>query len=118
MRSGFCGSIVRMFHRKSLGVVFSALMRGVFEAEDLILCLDGLGELLRTEGGPSNRSLLRQVLRDPRLQFIGILSQWDFDELLAGDAGVLDLCTIVRVPEPEEELSLSIVRQTRSATRN
>jgi ATP-dependent Clp protease ATP-binding subunit ClpA len=90
---------------------FASLMGAVSEAQDLILCLDDLGVLVRTDGGPSNKSLLRQALRNPQLQIIGILSQWEFDELLAGDAGVLDLCTIVSVPEPGEELSLAILRQ-------
>jgi ATP-dependent Clp protease ATP-binding subunit ClpA len=90
---------------------FAALLTYLAEYPDLIVCLDGLGSLLRAEGGVTNKLLLRTALRQPQRRIIGVLSQWDFDELLASEAEILDVCTRVEVPEPDEAMALDIVRQ-------
>src|SRR5205807_4061799 len=43
---------------------------------NLVLVLDGLGALLRGEGGRTNTALFRTVLRRTSMRVIGILSQW------------------------------------------
>jgi ATP-dependent Clp protease ATP-binding subunit ClpA len=90
---------------------FMALLEFLDEYPDLIVCLDGLGSLLRVAGGATNKALLRAALRHPQRRIIGVMSQWDFDELLASDAEILDVCTRVEVPEPDEATALEIVRQ-------
>jgi ATP-dependent Clp protease ATP-binding subunit ClpA len=90
---------------------FAALLTCLSDYPDLIVCLDGLGSLLRAEGGVTNKSLLRTALRHPQRRIIGVVTQWDFDELLASEAEILDVCTRVEVPEPDETLTLDIVRQ-------
>ena len=90
---------------------FAALLACLADYPELIVCLDGLGSLLRAEGGVTNKSLLRTALRQPRRRIIGVMSQWDFDELLASEAEILDVCTRVEVPEPDEARALDIVRQ-------
>jgi ATP-dependent Clp protease ATP-binding subunit ClpC len=76
----------------------------------IVLCLDGLGNLLRSANVGNNKHLFRRLLNEPRVQVIGILSQWDFDELLASEVEILELCTRVNVPEPNEEAALAIAR--------
>jgi len=90
---------------------FMALLEFLAEYPELIVCLDGLGALLRVAGGATNKSLLRAACRVPRQRIIGVMSQWDFDELLASDAEILDVCTRVQVAEPDETTALEIVRQ-------
>ena len=90
---------------------FMALLEFLAEYPDLIVCLDGLGSLLRVSGGATNKSLLRVAFRQPQRRIIGVMSQWDFDELLASDAEILDVCTRVEVTEPDEATALEIVRQ-------
>ena len=90
---------------------FETLLAAFGDADEAVLCLDSLETLLCTDGGPSNKPLLRQAMRHPHLRIIGILSQWDFDELLANDAALLDLCTVIHVPEPDEDFALAIVRK-------
>ncbi|HEY3963125.1 MAG TPA: AAA family ATPase, partial [Planctomycetaceae bacterium] len=90
---------------------FAALLAHLADYPDLIVCLDGLGSLLRAEGGVTNKLLLRTALRQPRRRIIGVMSQWDFDELLASESEILDVCTRVEVPEPDETMALDIVRQ-------
>ena len=90
---------------------FMALLELLAEYPDLIVCLDGLGSLLRVEGGTTNKSLLRVAFRHPNRRIIGVMSQWDFDELLASDAEIFDVCTRVQMTEPDETAAHHIVRQ-------
>jgi len=90
---------------------FMALLEYLAEFPDLIVCLDGLGALLRIAGGTTNKSLLRTAFRHPQRRIIGVMSQWDFDELLAPDAEFLDVCTRIEVAEPADGTALDIVRQ-------
>ena len=90
---------------------FMALLELLAEYPALIVCLDGLGSLLRVEGGTTNKSLLRVAFRHPNRRIIGVMSQWDFDELLASDAEIFDVCTRVQMTEPDETAAHHIVRQ-------
>lgn len=78
---------------------------------DLILCLDGLGPLLRAESGGNNKLLLRSALKDSRVQLIGVMSNNDFEDLLSSDYEVLELFTRVKVEQPDEGTALAIVKQ-------
>jgi AAA lid domain/AAA domain len=88
----------------------SLILNSVRNEKKAILCLDDLGKLLRADHGKTNTHLFRAALRDTKFQIVGILSQWDFDELLAGESEVLELCTQVQVPEPDEAFALAIVK--------
>lgn len=78
---------------------------------DLILCLDGLGPLLRAESGDNNKLILRAALKEGRAHLIGVMSNWDFKDLLSADHEILEFFTRVDVEEPEEGYALHIVRQ-------
>lgn len=78
---------------------------------DVILCLDGLGPLLRAESGGNNKLLLRSALKEYRMQLIAVMSNTDFEDLLSSDHEMLELFTRVDVEEPDVEDSLDIVGQ-------
>ncbi|HVB25179.1 MAG TPA: AAA family ATPase [Ktedonobacteraceae bacterium] len=78
---------------------------------DIILCLDGLGQLLRAETKGGNNLLLRKTLKEGHFHLIGILSNRDYDELLSSDFELLELFTRVNIDEPEEEVALAIAKQ-------
>lgn len=90
--------------------LLSAVASFASEQTDLILCLDGLGSLLRSAGGVTNKPFFRSVLKQDGIQIIGVMSQWDFDELLSSDAEIAELCTRVDLPEPDETASFKIVQ--------
>lgn len=76
----------------------------------VVLCLDGFDRLLVRPNGGTNKPLLRATAARKRVRFIGILSRWAFEELIAGDAAMLDLFTRVDIDEPTEEVALIIAR--------
>ena len=77
---------------------------------ELVLCIDGLEKLLSAEDGESNTDMLRRMLNAQQFQFIGILPETAFDQWLSPEAEILELCTRIQVPEPDEELALAIVQ--------
>jgi ATP-dependent Clp protease ATP-binding subunit ClpA len=79
---------------------------------DLVLCLDGLGQLLRSESAADNRMLLRAVLKEGRVQLIGIMDATDYEDLLAGDQAVRSLVTRVELHEPDRDTALDMVAHT------
>ncbi|MFN0054920.1 MAG: AAA family ATPase [Planctomycetales bacterium] len=74
-----------------------------------IVCLDGLAGLLRGEGGTHNGALFRSCLGQARAKFIGVVSPWEFDELLAGDMELLQECARIDMAEPDAATALAIV---------
>lgn len=98
------------FRREASPAALEALEQ-LLSPGPIVLCLDNLGSFLRAGNFLVNKEALRVLLRQPGIQVIGILSQWDFDELLAADVGILESCTRIQVVEPEEELTLAIVAE-------
>jgi len=76
-----------------------------------VLCLDGLASLIKRPGGGSNKPLLRAAAARPGLSLIGILSKWEFNELIAGDAEMLELFARLEIVEPDEEEAFEIAIQ-------
>lgn len=77
----------------------------------LILCLDGLGALLKRTNGGTNKPLLRAMISRSDVRLIGILSSWEYNDLIGGDAEMHDLFTRIEIEEPSEEIALTIARQ-------
>ncbi len=75
----------------------------------VVLCLDGIHALLRRANGGSNKPLLRSALQDPRISVVGVLPRWEYSELFAADADLLELFDLLEIEEPEEADSLAIV---------
>ena len=82
---------------------------------DLILCLDGLGPILRGETGANHKIVLRAALKEARVQVIGIMTDWDFDDLLSADHELLEFFTRIRVTEPKVKEAVEIVTQSAAA---
>lgn len=76
-----------------------------------VLCLDGLDALIKRPQGGTNKPLLRAAAAKPGLSIIGILSRWEFNDLIAGDAEMLELFTRIEVGEPNEQTTQAIAQQ-------
>jgi ATP-dependent Clp protease ATP-binding subunit ClpA len=87
------------------------ILRVAAEQPSTVLCLDGLDALLKRPQGGTNKPLLRAAAARPGLSIIGILSRWEFNDLIAGDAEMLELFTRIEVEEPHEEAAVAIARQ-------
>lgn len=81
---------------------------------EVVLCLDGLGPLLRAESGGDHKLALRAALKEQRVQVIGVMSDRDFEDLMAADHELLELFSRVAVEEPDRKTALKIVEQVRS----
>ncbi len=86
------------------------LLTAVHGHKNLLICLDGLGAFFRTEMKQENMLLLRRALREHQLQFIGILSNREFEDLLSSEYEFLEFFTRVIVAEPGEEATLEILK--------
>ncbi len=106
-----CQDVAPEDSRACLEAIFSSLS----SHPNLILCLDGLAALWRRPMGGSNKPLLRAALNRPQLRVIGILSKWDYNDLIGCDADISDFFTRIEIEEPREEHSLEILRQSARA---
>ena len=91
--------------------VLERIVSEVGDFENLVLCLDGLGPLLKRSA--DNLAFLRAVLTRSGLQLIGSLSSWEYQDLLAGDAEFSELVTRIEIDEPSDEESLAILESKR-----
>jgi len=89
-----------------LGGIFSRLSG----RPDVVLCVDGLGALLRKPGG-TNVQFLRALLNGTDTRLIGILSPWESIDLLAGEPEAWESFARVDVEEPTEAVALEVVRR-------
>ncbi len=78
--------------------------------ERIVLCLEGFDALLRRPQGGNNKPLVRAAAERSGLHIIGILSKWDYEDLISGDAAMLDLFTKIEVEEPSEEVVQAITQ--------
>lgn len=88
-----------------------AIFRHVSGSPRLVLCLDGLAAILRRSSGGSNRPLLWAMIQRPDVRLIGILTPWEYQDLLAGNAETKRLFTRIEVVEPPAEAALAIAGQ-------
>lgn len=91
--------------------VLERIVREVGDWENLILCLDGMGPLLKRSA--DSVAFLRAVLMRSGLQMIGTLTRWEYQDLLGGDAGLSDLITRIEIDEPSDEEALAILESKR-----
>lgn len=89
----------------------AALVAHVSGRSDIVLCVDGLGALLRSEGGGDNKLALRSALSEDRIRLVGIMSEAEYEDLVATDQELLELFTHVPVVEPSVELAEPIVEK-------
>lgn len=68
--------------------------------DQVVLCIDGLASLLRRPNGGTNKPLLKALLSQTNLRFIGVMSEWEFAEQIGSDYGMQDHFARVEVAEP------------------
>ncbi|HTJ71471.1 MAG TPA: AAA family ATPase [Actinospica sp.] len=78
---------------------------------DLVVCVDGLGPLLRGPNGARHNLLLRSALEAGRIHLIGVLTGHDYEDLIATDHELLELTTRVEVAEPDQAAATDMARQ-------
>jgi ATP-dependent Clp protease ATP-binding subunit ClpC len=93
-------------------------LRGVMQAifdklggnEHVVLCIEGIVNLLRDRGFTDHRSIFRSLLVRARCRVIGILSPHEYEEQIAIDPELNDLFSIVTLEEPQPPVARKLVR--------
>jgi hypothetical protein len=80
-------------------------------SQGIVLCLDGLGALLKRPNGGTNKPLLRALISRSGVRLIGILSRWEYNDLIGGDVDMADLFMRIEIEEPNEQTALAIARR-------
>ena len=78
---------------------------------DLVVCVDGLGPLLRGPDGAQHNYLLRSALAEGKLHLIGILTGHEYDDLIGSDHELLELTTRIEVAEPDQTTASDMARR-------
>ncbi|MFJ9616189.1 AAA family ATPase [Streptomyces noursei] len=78
---------------------------------DMVLCVDGLGALLRGPNGVRHNALLHGALVAGRVHLVGVLTGHDYEDLVATDRELLDLTTRIEVAEPDRAAATDMARQ-------
>ncbi|MFD9326785.1 AAA family ATPase [Streptomyces sp. NPDC060065] len=97
------------------GAKLARIIAHVAGRTDLIVCLDGLGAMLRGPGGTDHVPALRSALKDRRIHLIGVLSGQEYDDLLATDHALRELTTRIDMTEPDRASARDMVRQAADA---
>src|SRR5262249_54242697 len=93
------------------GAQLSSIIAQVAGRTDLILCLDGLGPLLRAESGGNHKLVLKSALQEQRIHLVGVMDSHDYEDLLSADHALLEFVTRVDVAEPERGPAMDMARQ-------
>jgi ATP-dependent Clp protease ATP-binding subunit ClpA len=91
--------------------VLQALSQHLPPAENLVLCLEGLAELLRQPRGELNQQLLRSLLTRFPGRIVATMTPWEYRELIASAPRLDQLFTRVELREPDEERAGLILRR-------
>lgn len=78
---------------------------------DVVVCLDGLGPLLRGPDGVRHNLLLRSALIASKLHLIGVLTDHDYEDLIGTDHELLELTTRIEVAEPDRAAASDMARR-------
>ncbi|MFD5111503.1 AAA family ATPase [Streptomyces sp. NPDC058391] len=97
------------------GAKLARIIAHVAGRTDLIVCLDGLGAMLRGPRGTDHVQALRSALKERRIHLIGVLSDQEYDDLLAADHALRELTTRIEMTEPDRASARDMVRQAADA---
>ncbi len=97
------------------GAKLARIIAHVAGRTDLIVCLDGLGAMLRGPHGTDHVQALRSALKERRIHLVGILSSQEYDDLLAADHALRELTTRIDMTEPDRATARDMVRQAADA---
>lgn len=90
------------------GMTLTAIISAVAGRTDLILCLDGLGPILRGPSGANHKPALQRALKERRIHLIATADDHDYRDLLAADHALLQFCTRIEMVEPGREQALDM----------
>ncbi|MFI0735057.1 AAA family ATPase [Streptomyces sp. NPDC021225] len=93
------------------GAKLARIIAHVAGRTDLIVCLDGLGAMLRGPGGTDHVPALRSALKERRIHLVGVLSGQEYDDLLSSDHALRELTTRIDMTEPARACARDMVRQ-------
>ncbi|MDT0341988.1 AAA family ATPase [Streptomyces litchfieldiae] len=93
----------------------TGIIRDVGGRTDLVVCLDGLGAILRGPNGTSHLPTLRSALKERRVHLVGALTPQDYEDLLAGDNALRELTTRIELTEPDGTVARDMVRDAADA---
>ncbi|GHJ42015.1 chaperone protein ClpB [Streptomyces sp. TS71-3] len=93
------------------GAALARIIDQVASRTDVVLCLDGLGALLRGPHDDNHVLTLRRALKEQRIRLVGVLSTQDHDDLLAGDQAMRELVTRIELIEPDRAAARDMARQ-------
>ena len=91
-------------------VVFQDLISSVVSYENVILCVNGLGSLLRGPKGTDQSDLLRTVLLRTNLQLIGELDPHSYQQYIGSRPEIRDCFTVIRTEAPDENIVEKILQ--------
>ena len=77
---------------------------------DLIVAMEGFDRLLRGPGGTNNKPMLLSALARSKCHFVGIMEPQDYEELLADDADLQELCQRADVLEPNLDTAKRLLK--------
>jgi ATP-dependent Clp protease ATP-binding subunit ClpA len=97
------------------GEKLTAIIAHLAGRTDVVLCLDGLGPLLRARGDGDNKLILLSALKERRVHLVGVMDTGDYEDLLASDHTLLEFVTRVEVTEPATEAALAMTKQVATA---
>lgn len=93
--------------RGCLETIFTAVRELIEGDGHVLLCLDGLANLLKRGQGGTNKPLLRSLLSKNRIKVIGTMSHSEYSELIGNDAHMLEVFSRLEIVEPSgSELDL------------
>lgn len=78
---------------------------------DLVVCVDGLGAMLRGPDGTRHNLLLRSALIESKVHLIAVLTGHDYEDLIGADHELLELTTRIEVAEPDQATASDMVRR-------
>jgi ATP-dependent Clp protease ATP-binding subunit ClpA len=87
-----------------------ALLNHVAGQPELVLCIDGLPCLLRSERPDGNKAVLLSALAQARCRIIGLLTPREYEVLVADDPDFAESFTRVEADEPDPETALKLLR--------
>jgi len=81
----------------------AAILAGVGGREDLVVCIEGLASLLRTEGPGDNLGRLLSYLARVRCRIVGLVTPHEYEAFFAGNPDAEEFFSTVRLEEPDVE---------------
>jgi len=92
--------------RACLETIFAAFGK----MDRVILCLNGITELMKRNQGGTNKPLLRTLLGRSEVKVIGTMSEWEYNDHVGNDSQMLDTFTRIDLKEPAGEELTQIVK--------